>query len=74
MKLLEYVNLEVVETVKGKDLLTWFDFTSTEVKKLLELASALKILAMFPLLSQTVHLYVLFVNCHKVVCCGETTR
>ncbi|MGB5944465.1 ornithine carbamoyltransferase [Paenisporosarcina sp.] len=45
MKLLEYVNLEVVETVKGKDLLTWFDFTSTEVKKLLELASALKSLA-----------------------------
>lgn len=45
MKLLEYVNLEVVESVKGKDLLTWFDFSSTEVKKLLELASALKSLA-----------------------------
>ena len=45
MKLLEYVNLEVVESVKGKDLLTWFDFSSTEVKKLLELACALKSLA-----------------------------
>lgn len=45
MKLLEYVNLEVVESVKGKDLLTWFDFSSTEVKKLLELAGDLKSLA-----------------------------
>jgi ornithine carbamoyltransferase len=45
MKLLEYVNLEVVGSVKGKDLLTWFDYSSTEVKKLLELAGALKSLA-----------------------------
>ncbi|WP_019414218.1 ornithine carbamoyltransferase [Paenisporosarcina sp. TG20] len=45
MKLLEYVNLEVVESVKGKDLLTWFDYSSKEVKELLELAVHLKSLA-----------------------------
>lgn len=45
MKLLEYANLEVVESVKGKDLLTWFDYSSKEVKQLLELAVNLKKLA-----------------------------
>lgn len=45
MKLLEYVNLEVVKSVKGKDLLTWFDYSSKEVKELLELAVHLKNLA-----------------------------
>ena len=45
MKLLEYVNLEVVKSVKGKDLLTWFDYSSKEVKELLELAVHLKSLA-----------------------------
>lgn len=45
MKLLEYVNLEVVESVKGKDLLTLFDYSSKEVKGLLELAVHLKSLA-----------------------------
>jgi ornithine carbamoyltransferase len=44
MKLLEYVNLEVVQSLKGKDLLTWFDYTSIEVKQLLDLAANLKIL------------------------------
>lgn len=42
MKLLEYMNLEVVQSVKDKDLLTWFDYTSLEVKQLLELAASLK--------------------------------
>jgi ornithine carbamoyltransferase len=45
MKLLEYVNLEVVNSVKGKDLLTWFDYSSKEVKGLLDLAVELKSLA-----------------------------
>jgi len=45
MKLLEYVNLEVVKSVKGKDLLTWFDYSSKEVMALLELAVKLKSLA-----------------------------
>ena len=45
MKLLEYVNLEVVKSVKGKDLLTWFDYSSKEVKGLLDLAVKLKSLA-----------------------------
>ena len=45
MKLLEYVNLEVVKSVKGKDLLTWFDYSSKEVKGLLDLAVQLKSLA-----------------------------
>lgn len=42
MKLLEFVNLEVVESVKNKDLLTWLDYTSMEVKQLLDLATNLK--------------------------------
>lgn len=45
MKLLEYVNLEVVESLKGRDLLTWFDYSSQEVKQLIELAVKLKNLA-----------------------------
>ena len=45
MKLLEYVNLEVVKSVKGKDLLTWFNYSSEEVKGLLDLAGQLKSLA-----------------------------
>lgn len=45
MKLLEYVNLEVVHSLRGKDLLTWFDYSSLEVKQLLELAINLKSLA-----------------------------
>lgn len=45
MKLLEYVNLEVVESLKGRDLLTWFDYSSIEVKQLIELAGELKMLA-----------------------------
>ncbi|PUB15128.1 ornithine carbamoyltransferase [Paenisporosarcina sp. OV554] len=45
MKLLEYVNLEVVKSVRGKDLLTWFDYSSEEVKGLLDLAVQLKSLA-----------------------------
>jgi ornithine carbamoyltransferase len=45
MKLLEYVNLEVVKSLKGRDLLTWFDYSSKEVKQLIELAGNLKVLA-----------------------------
>ena len=45
MKLLEHVNLEVVKGVKGKDLLTWLDFSSDELQNLLELSVQLKHLA-----------------------------
>lgn len=42
MKLLEEVQLKPVESLKGKDLLTLLDYTSEEVKQLLELAIQLK--------------------------------
>lgn len=45
MKLLQYMNLEVVDSVKGRDVLTWLDYSSKEVKELLELAFNLKSLA-----------------------------
>ncbi|WP_075620025.1 ornithine carbamoyltransferase [Paenisporosarcina indica] len=45
MKLLEYVNLKVVESLKGKDLLTWLDYSSEEIGQLLDLAVDLKGLA-----------------------------
>ncbi|MEK3766709.1 MULTISPECIES: ornithine carbamoyltransferase [unclassified Solibacillus] len=44
MKLLEEVQLKPVESLKGKDLLTLLDYTSEEVKQLLELATQLKII------------------------------
>ena len=42
MKLLEYVNLEVVKSLKGRDLLNWIEYSSEEVKELLVLAGKLK--------------------------------
>jgi ornithine carbamoyltransferase len=42
---LEYVNLEVVKSLKGKDLLNWVDYSSNEVNELLVLAGKLKSLA-----------------------------
>jgi len=42
MKLLEEVQLKPVESLQGKDLLTLLDYTSEEVKQLLELATQLK--------------------------------
>ncbi|OZS77257.1 ornithine carbamoyltransferase [Tetzosporium hominis] len=44
MKLLEWVNIKPVESLKGKDLLTLFDYSTEEVKELLELAKNLKFL------------------------------
>lgn len=44
MKLLEWVNIKPVESLKGKDLLTLFDYSTEEVKELLELAKILKFL------------------------------
>lgn len=44
MKLLEEVQLKPVESLKGKDLLTLLDYTSEEVKQLLELATQMKII------------------------------
>lgn len=44
MKLLEWVNIKPVESLKGKDLLTLFDYSTEEVKELLELAKNLKYL------------------------------
>lgn len=44
MKLLEWVNLKPVESLKGKDLLTLLDYTSEEVEQLLKLAEELKFL------------------------------
>ncbi|EKB44096.1 Ornithine carbamoyltransferase [Solibacillus isronensis B3W22] len=44
MKLLEEVQLKPVESLQGKDLLTLLDYTSEEVKQLLELATQLKII------------------------------
>lgn len=44
MKLLEWVNIKPVESLKGKDLLTLFDYSTEEVKELLELAINLKFL------------------------------
>lgn len=42
MKLLEEVQLQPVESLKGKDLLTLLDYTSEEVQQLLALATQLK--------------------------------
>ena len=42
MKLLEEVKLQVVKSLKGKDLLTLLDYTSQEVKDLITLATQLK--------------------------------
>ncbi|WP_332649912.1 ornithine carbamoyltransferase [Lysinibacillus sp. 54212] len=42
MKLLEEVQLKLVESLKGKDLLTLLDYTSEEVESLIKLASQLK--------------------------------
>jgi ornithine carbamoyltransferase len=42
MKLLEEVQLKPVASLKGKDLLTLLDYTSEEVKALIQLASQLK--------------------------------
>lgn len=42
MKLLEEVQLQVVKSLKGKDLLTLLDYTSEEVKNLVTLATQLK--------------------------------
>lgn len=42
MKLLEEVQLKVVDSLKGKDLLTLLDYTSEEVEGLVELAIQLK--------------------------------
>lgn len=44
MKLLEWVNIKPVESLKGKDLLTLFDYSTDEVKELLDLAKNLKFL------------------------------
>lgn len=44
MKLLEWVNIKPVESLKGKDLLTLFDYSTEEVKELLELSKNLKFL------------------------------
>ena len=42
MKLLEEYQLKLVDSLKGKDLLTLLDYTSEEVKGLIELATQLK--------------------------------
>lgn len=42
MKLLEEVQLKLIESLKGKDLLTLLDYTSEEVQQLLALATQLK--------------------------------
>lgn len=42
MKLLEEVQLKLVSSIKGKDLLTLLDYTSEEVQSLLTLATQLK--------------------------------
>ncbi|QFG01191.1 ornithine carbamoyltransferase [Psychrobacillus glaciei] len=42
MKLLEWVNLKVVDSLKGKDLLTLLDYSKEEVKDLIQLAVELK--------------------------------
>ena len=42
MKLLEWVNLKLVDSLKGKDLLTLLDYSKEEVTELLELATNLK--------------------------------
>ena len=42
MKLLEEVQLKIVTSLKGKDLLTLLDYTSEEVQDLLKLATQLK--------------------------------
>ncbi|WP_342525142.1 ornithine carbamoyltransferase [Chryseomicrobium sp. FSL W7-1435] len=44
MKLLEWVNIKPVQSLKGKDLLTLFDYTTEEVHQLLDLATNLKFL------------------------------
>lgn len=42
MKLLEEVQLKLVSSLKGKDLLTLLDYTSEEVQDLIKLATQLK--------------------------------
>ncbi|QCR33204.1 ornithine carbamoyltransferase [Lysinibacillus sp. SGAir0095] len=42
MKLLEEVQLKLVSSLKGKDLLTLLDYTSEEVQELIQLATQLK--------------------------------
>lgn len=42
MKLLEWVNLKVVDSLKGKDLLTLLDYNKEEVEDLIQLAVDLK--------------------------------
>lgn len=44
MKLLEWVNLKVVDSLKGKDLLTLLDYSKVEVSDLIKLAVELKAL------------------------------
>ena len=44
MKLLEEVQLKLVSSLKGKDLLTLLDYTSQEVQELIELATQLKMI------------------------------
>lgn len=44
MKLLEEVQLKLVSSLKGKDLLTLLDYTSQEVEELIELATQLKMI------------------------------
>ncbi|ALC84763.1 ornithine carbamoyltransferase [Bacillus sp. FJAT-22090] len=44
MKLLEWVNLKVVDSLKGKDLLTLLDYSKEEVSELIQLAVELKAL------------------------------
>ena len=44
MKLLEEVQLKLVSSLKGKDLLTLLDYTSEEVQDLVKLATNLKVL------------------------------
>ncbi len=42
MKLLEWVNLKVVDSLKGKDLLTLLDYSSKEIEDLIQLSIDLK--------------------------------
>ncbi|MEK4486693.1 ornithine carbamoyltransferase [Psychrobacillus sp. FSL H8-0484] len=42
MKLLEWVNLKIVDSLKGKDLLTLFDYSKEEIEDLIQLAVDLK--------------------------------
>lgn len=44
MKLLEEVQLKLVSSLKGKDLLTLLDYTSEEVQDLIKLATQLKVI------------------------------